>query len=787
MTSTRLTRRHKTLPALYGLVPAILILLSAPALGDFSIDNGLVSLTFDETNYGLVGIAKPGLDLELHPGDPLWRVHVYDTALGTLTTADLHEFNSHDLAVRSHSLSAGEDTLTLRWEDMDLAGQGQLDFSLRVVLPAGATRAQLLSELDLDTERHALWSVTAPCFTLYATGDSYELDTAVVPLFGNALVADPADNLDLTFELADELEPHRTAHETTHPGEIALQQYHLYDAIHRQGLLYGTEDRDGWMKRISSAGADGGQGVAVQFRHFPPHDGAAAVSWSQPYPAYLEPFDGDWVDGARAYRDRVSQMPWMSPGALFQRTNVRDSALQTNLSAFYPLAAVQTDPDSCRQIVEEFVDFMGPDAGLTTHSRNWGWRPYAFDPAWSWPPETLDFWAFTASLGLGSHPYSSTRDLPFGYETHPGMVQVAHTYNGDEYRSNMFSSYVLCPGSGWSDTYPDLVDVVLANDGLTDLYCDNFPKPSLCHNPLHIAHLPGGGTYWLDGYRYMLDRIRTAWPEAFLINESRCEYLIPYLDFFPAHAWDQKGPGWFTLDVGEPLPLVPAVYHDRIRNIWSVLSVYGDNEPQTYRFMQAWAWINGTCLSHIIDTEPASTWDLEKTASIGYLRDLAVLAGRMPEYAVHGRWERPPGLSGFGDVIVQFEPNGGVHEQYGSLGVLGGCLVSPEDRLAVLLTNFTGETRSGMVTVDLDEVGVGVGPWTVWKMTPVSPYWVPIDECPGSNYAAAWELGPRESVVLRFLRYPTDVAEGVPAMPEPLPLSTASAAISIATFTTMCS
>jgi len=315
--------------------------------------------------------------------------------------------------------------------------------------------------------------------------------------------------------------------------------------------------------------------------------------------------------------------------------------------------AINTLPDS-KYAIQDVMDFMGPETHLATHGRNWGWHEFCFDEAGVSDPQIVDFWAFLDGLDLRCSPYTSTRDLPDRME--PGFLENwnATVYNGESVYSEEFNAYIMCPGSGWRDLYPARLSGLLEYTGVTDLYCDNYPKPSLCHHADH-AHAPGGGTYWLDGYRHFLGQVRDVWPEASFANESRCELLIPFLDIFPVHPWDEKNPGWFSLDQGRPVPLVQAVYHDRVRMYGTSLSLWDEQPPQTFRFEQAWGWTNGTMMTIRFDLDRVADWPAPRVDSYTFLRDMLGMENKNRAHSIFGRWERPPVLEGFGEVMVEFD------------------------------------------------------------------------------------------------------------------------------------
>jgi len=731
--------------ALVGGIPEL-----AVARADVSISNGLVTLRFDEAAFGLEQIGAEGFDIALDPSEPLWSVHLYDPALATLDPDDLIPVSSTGGGSLSHTFSAGGDTLTLSWTGITLDDGGILDCDLTVALPIGDTRATLWSRTALHDTDLELWAINAPRFKVWEESAGLTLDRAILPLGGGCVVEDPAEQLDLDFFLGEDLDPHHSSQWITHPGMPSIQQYHLYDETGECGLLYGTVDPTGWMKRIAHWGL--GNAIRVGLRHYPPHGEGLSRTWEMPYQAFLEPFRGDWVDAALGYRERVLDMPWMAPGPLHERPDVRTPALEEALTVIYPVHGDTIGlipPDTLIARLTEVADLMGPDVRWGAHCRSWRWKEFSFDPGFLWYPEVQEVWDVLDDWGVRCMPYTSTRDLPqWAGSWSPHYEQVARTYNGELYYSPPHDSCrILCPGSEWRQAYPVICGELLSQTGVTDPYNDNFPKAFLCHHP-HHDHAPGGGDYWISGYLDMLSALRSGWPDAALTNEARCEYLIPELDFFLAIAWDQKDPGWFAPSYATPVPLIQAVYHDRIGMRWSMVTPHSWSDALAYRFVQGWSWVNGNRLSVFIPETAAAEWPSDEVVSLDYLRDLAALHGALPDHAIYGRWTRPPVLTGFSPATVPFIRNTGLHAHYQSAAVLGGCLVSPDGHLALLLTNFTGGFESGTAAVDLEEASVGAGPWEVWELAADLTWTYHDTWTGGTDFARDIALGPHASTVL---------------------------------------
>jgi len=296
----------RSMPAI---ILSLLMVIPFSASNAVGIDNGEIALQFRDGDFGLERIDGAGFSLGFDADYPLWVVELYDPSAATLASDDLLPLDSRFAAPESWELSAEGDTLSLDWRDIDLGGMGLLDFTMRVVLRAGEGTARFYSDLSLDSDTLSVWAVNAPRWKLHESYGGLHIDRAALPTQGGCLVENPAETLRADYSKAMDLAPDRTGHNCTLPGGLCFQQTQLYDGESLHGLLFGTEDADGWMKRIGNLGVPEEAVVRTRFRHILRQDGATVLSWSQPYAVFVQPFTGDWVAGARAYRARVEGMP----------------------------------------------------------------------------------------------------------------------------------------------------------------------------------------------------------------------------------------------------------------------------------------------------------------------------------------------------------------------------------------------------------------------------------------------------------------------------------------------
>jgi len=438
----------------------------------------------------------------------------------------------------------------------------------------------------------------------------------------------------------------------------------------------------------------------------------------------------------------------MSPGTLRERDDLPEALLDADYMVTFKAESAWSLED-LRERYIELTDFMGPSLHAATHTRGWHWHRYMFEDGYQIDSDWTALWSFLDSLRIYNAPYTSTRDLPFTLDPGAEDMRISRTYNGEAHFSETFSTWRLCPGSSWRNDYPQRLSQLMNLQGVTDLYLDNYPVPFLCFDAGH-EHPRGGGTWFLDGYLSMFEQIRENAPQATLANESRCEDIIPWMNIFPNHPWGRAATdGWFALKEGEPIPLVSAVYNDRVTLSGSVGYAYAALDSTTWRFMQAWAWVNGQRIGVVLENEPLDLWSSGKLATFEMTRDMLRLTARSPDPFFYGRWERPPAMTGFETIGIHFPENGGIHEYHESPAVIGGTLIGSDGRPALLLANFTAAPQSGSVEADFAEMGLAPASWDVWKLR-ASGEVDSLGAFSGGLFQRAMNFDPLEACVLLF-------------------------------------
>ena len=188
-----------------------------------------------------------------------------------------------------------------------------------------------------------------------------------------------------------------------------------------------------------------------------------------------------------------------------------------------------------------------PSSALDDLARDWMNRPCAVPGGPEGPFLAACLWrekgfGQTVTLRLdGTGGMSGTNWRTCGWEVRIAAIRLAAlpaaatVSNGSPVR---FA--VMCPATQfWQDRVYDITMQLYRKYGVRGVYIDQIAAASarLCFDPSH-GHPLGGGHWWADGYRRMLDRVRRDMPQgAFLTTECNAEAFIPQFDAYLTWHW----------------------------------------------------------------------------------------------------------------------------------------------------------------------------------------------------------------------------------------------------------
>lgn len=218
-----------------------------------------------------------------------------------------------------------------------------------------------------------------------------------------------------------------------------------------------------------------------------------------------------------------------------------------------------------------------------------------------------------------------------GYEASTRRADGA--LNTEIYPTSLVVNTVTCPGSQiWHDVLVELSDSIQNGIGTNGLYIDQIAAaaPYPCYATNH-NHAKGGGEFWLDSYRQIIDDIRTkTTPEGNIVfSEENAECYIPSFDIL--------------LTVNTPhsascriIPLYPMMYSDRVLTTAYTYSDKFDCTKGDFRYQNMQALLYGAQLGWV---DPILLWKNDATRyEAQYLKNLADFRSKQHDVFVGGEY-----------------------------------------------------------------------------------------------------------------------------------------------------
>lgn len=509
------------------------------------LDNGSVALTFDARNGSLVSMrdVATGFDL-MEPGAPaLWEL-TYLGDVGAVRATDANAFSFEERPGESPSIN-------LMWSEF--AGS-----ALRVTAQVSAPQGS----------RVATWRIHV------GPSETRIVDRVHFPRVGQVRRRDK-ESVAVPIWMGEETSRARTLlngpkgearrREWEYPGIVSMQFLAVYGGD-APGLYVATNDTETQRKKFALFG-DGASGLGVEVVHLPEAD-PAKRGYESNYDCLTGPFAGDWFSAAERYRAWGSAQAWARESRLKADTVpawVKDTGIWVWNRGRSP-------------------GVLGPAAALQSAANvpvsvfwHW-WHGCAYDtgfPEYLPPREGTDAFreAVAAAHEKDLHAIVYMNQRLWGMQTESWTREGAERFSVKDADGkphvevyNIFTKAPcapMCMGTSfWRDTYAGLAQRAILDLGVDGVYMDQACASLSCYDPTH-GHVPGGGRFWMDGFRALAADIRSRCSTASsvtLAGEGCGETWLPHLDLMLSLQISREryaAPGdW------EPVPLFQAVYHD---------------------------------------------------------------------------------------------------------------------------------------------------------------------------------------------------------------------------------
>jgi hypothetical protein len=358
--------------------------------------------------------------------------------------------------------------------------------------------------------------------------------------------------------------------------------------IGMSGLYVAAHDPEYRIKNIIC-------GPRQDFRFETPVENAGRIGMAAEGPGYavtVAAFAGDWWQAAKIYRKWALKQKWAAKGPIAGRSD-------------YPRAMCDVDmwdvviSERASTVSNEIVRLKRCFPGLKLGIHWYFWHNSKFDtnfpeffPA---KPGVKEVMEFGRREGVVMMPYTNPRlwddmQASWAFARHDSCIGRDGKPITERYQGRTFG--VMCPHSRkWKESTWFFSRQVLDAISASAIYYDQVScAPALeCHNPNH-GHPTGGGAWWTDGYRKMLEKVHSEYAaiNAPITSERATDAWLDLIDGYLAAGappleevpfWPAVY-SWYTVYFGSGYSLKdePGVFaaHQIRRFTWGVVSGWFD-------------------------------------------------------------------------------------------------------------------------------------------------------------------------------------------------------------------
>ena len=415
-------------------------------------------------------------------GFDLWHL----TFHGTDDAGRFAETSSRSRLPARKSAEARDGEIILRWEGMGLRDEKDvLDVTVKVRLDVEDGQSLWSIKVDNRSRKWALAETRFPCLSgVMRAGEGNVLEGAK-PLGGQ---------LHRSYVGSDSVR--WTKYPSSAPPACAFM---IGDA----GIYVGVHDPARPITKFI-------YGPRIDFSIETAVENAGVVGKAADGPGFevtVRPFRGDWWAAARIYREWAMRQKWAAKGPIAKRSDFPQAMKDLDICAILTESRADAASNRIARIVRAF-----PGLKVGIHWYHWHNSGFCVNfpelfPAKKGIPDVMRAWT---KAGVVMMPYANPRL----WDVHQASWEFAcdHAcrnshggYDTIDYLRN--DCAVMCPSSDtWKRSVWKWSRQVLEETGANAIYYDQVAvaRPFECFDRRH-GHPVGGGRWWTEGYRKMLE------------------------------------------------------------------------------------------------------------------------------------------------------------------------------------------------------------------------------------------------------------------------------------------
>ncbi len=460
-----------------------------------TLSNSYVRLEFEPQGMGIASL----VDLQsgakhiqpTHEKHLLWEVAF---ARGSQIERISNNYSPCNYAV-VEKLPGGVQRAIMEWNDLQWWHENRV-VSVRVTvdLPPDSGIAQWRISVSNKSNYWGLWSVTFPYVSGFPASGQYDIAR---PAFGSGgqLLRGWTEKIQARYP----------------SGDWPMQFLAL--SRNRDSVYCATQDPDARAKDFVVEPRDS----KISIVHYAENMGITGSDYPDHYPIELGVYQGTWLEAAQRYRRWALQQKWARAAKLSQRTDVPDAIKNVGvwLMDDWVWAGAQGDAQQMDAPLFEVQKTLGVPIGL--HWYNWHHMKFDNEYPHFLPPKP-GFAERVKDLvdhGVLVMPYINGSSADFNipdfdrFGPH-AIVDEAGGYKMWFYGPDSGRLLSMCPTQEfWQNTISSLFNSLVADYGVNGVYVDQISAHlhELCFNKEH-GHTLGGGSYWVDGNRDLLTKVR---------------------------------------------------------------------------------------------------------------------------------------------------------------------------------------------------------------------------------------------------------------------------------------
>jgi hypothetical protein len=362
-------------------------------------------------------------------------------------------------------------------------------------------------------------------------------------------------------------------------GEFKVNGFYRGPADDETGLFYSAADGAGWIKKLEMFRLKGQKdSFNMEIEHYPALDfwppskqvRPDTFNYNLPYKVMLGTFSGGSGKACSLYREWALDQPWMARGPLRKPLNPEKNSVSSKMldCAFWG----KFYHDAGKVVPEVAGMYKYLQVPMNLH-----WYRYYINNFDDKNPEYFPVHPYyregvrdLKQMSIGVMPYvcCAIWDIDLkSWDKFDIQSAAAISEAGSPYMWNIYKQRPnawMNPASAlWQEKFSDINRKMFQDWGVSGEYLDVLAMAVMpCYNDK--LNKPNGGTYWSDGNRKLLEKlrkdIRKISSETFLTTEGFCENYIDLMDGFLT--LDIYRYGWREKRGYDNYPANAMVYHD---------------------------------------------------------------------------------------------------------------------------------------------------------------------------------------------------------------------------------